>query len=81
MKTTYRGHEIEVTRDHCLGGWDQLYFSIFRVSDGYECLSSFEDSAETIRDKIKELKERIDNELAEKDPWGEMEDEKHLLPD
>jgi len=50
-----------------------LYFSITRVSDGYECECefSFEYSAEKVRDKVKQLKERIDNELAEEDPWGE----------
>lgn len=88
MKTIYRGHEIDVHRDQCLGGWGMLYFSITRISDGYECLCSFEDSAEKVRDKIKELKERVDNELAEDDPWCENEDlfgglegEKHLLLD
>ena len=73
MKTVYRGHEIDVHRDRCLGCWDMLYFSITRVSDGYECECefSFEYSAEKVRDKVKQLKERIDNELAEEDPWGE----------
>ena len=72
MKSIYRGHEIEVTRDRCLGGWQQMYYSIFRVSDGYECLSGFEDSAETVRDKMKQLKERVDAELKEADPWEEQ---------
>lgn len=69
MKTVYRGHEIEVNRERCLGGYDQLYYSIFRVSDGFECMSGFEDSAETVRDKMKQLKERVDNELTEANPW------------
>jgi len=73
MKTTYRGHEIDVHRDMCLGGWQMLYYSIFRLSDGFECVSGFEDSAETVRDKIKQFKERIDRELAEDDPWWEQE--------
>jgi hypothetical protein len=71
VKTVYKGYEIDVHRDKCLGGWSQLYYSIFRISDGFECLSSFEDSAETIRSMIKNLKERIDNEENEADPWGE----------
>lgn len=65
MKVDYKGYEIEVKREKCLGGWGMLYYSIFRKSDGYECLSSFEDSGETVRDKINQLKERIDNELEE----------------
>lgn len=73
MKTTYRDHEIKVTREKCLGGWDILYFSIFRIADLYECLSGFEDSEDNIEDKIQQLKNRIDDELLEKDPWCELE--------
>ena len=71
VKVSYRGHEIDVTRERCLAGYPLLYFSVFRESDGYECLSSYEDSRETVREKIKQLKERIDNELSEDDPWCE----------
>lgn len=49
----------------------ECQFSIFRMSDWYECMSGYEDSAETVRDKIQQLKDRVDSELAEKDPWGE----------
>ena len=73
MKAVYRGHEIEVKRDRCLGGWQMLYYSIFRLSDGFECMSGFEDSAEKSQDKIAQLKERIDNKLADDDPWCEKE--------
>lgn len=73
MKVNYKGHEISVSREKSMAGYSMLYFSIFRLSDGYECLTSFEDSAETVRDKINQLKERIDNELKEEDPWGENE--------
>lgn len=71
MKLVYKGHEIDVHREKCLGGYTLLYYSIFRVSDGYECLSSFEDSAEKVRDMVGYLKERVDAELAEEDPWNE----------
>jgi hypothetical protein len=70
----YRGHRINVTREKCLAGYALLYFSIFRESDQYECMSGYEDSAETVRDKVKQLRERIDNELAEDDPWMEEAD-------
>lgn len=75
MKFVYRGFGIEAKREKCMGGWPLLYFSIFRQSDGYECLTSFEDSAETVVDKIKQLKERVDAELEEADPWGERADD------
>lgn len=71
MKVSYRGHEIDVHRAKCMAGYSLLYYSIFRESDGYECTSGYEDSAETVRDKVKQFKERVDNELAEADPWEE----------
>ncbi|NVJ48122.1 MAG: hypothetical protein HWE07_13385 [Cytophagia bacterium] len=71
MKVECKGFDIEVTRERSCGGWSQLYFSIFRKSDGFECLSSFEDSQEKVSDKVKELKECIDNELKLSNPWNE----------
>lgn len=79
MKVKYRGYEISVERDKCLGGWEQLFYSIYRESDGLECVSSFEDSSETVRNKVKQLKERIDNEHLEEDPWMENADNKQDL--
>lgn len=76
MKARYKGYEIEVTRQRCLGGWSMLYFSIFRESDGLECLTNFADCSETVREMIGVLKERIDNEHATDDPWclGEVQE-------
>jgi len=71
MKINYRGHTIEVCREKCLGGWELLYYNVFRISDGLECINDFEDSAEKVRDKIKQLKECVDEELAQKNPWKE----------
>ena len=59
MKTIYKGCEIEVTRDRCLGGWDMLFFSVF--DDGLEVTSGFSESSETVREFIKGLKEVVDN--------------------
>ena len=71
MKQVYRGHEIVVTRQRCLGGWDRLYFSVYRVSDGYCCEEDGENSGEYIRDKVKQMRACIDRELASDDPWQE----------
>jgi len=71
MKVEYKGHDIEVNREQCLAGYKLLYWSIFRVGDGFECASGYEDSAETVRDKIQHLRERVDAELEEDDPWME----------
>jgi hypothetical protein len=64
VKRVYRGYEIEAHRERCLGGWPLLYFSIFRVRDGRECVAGFEDSSERVVTKMKHLRERVDAELA-----------------
>ena len=75
MKTIYKGHEITVTREKSMAGYSMLYYSVFRVFDGYECTSGFSDSSETIKEFTGIMKERIDAELAEDDPWCERESE------
>lgn len=74
MKVDYRGFEITVTREKCMGGWDQLFYSIFRKSDLYECTSGFSEGSDTVDEYIGYMKERIDAELKEDDPWGEKEE-------
>lgn len=39
---SYKGFEIEVKRERCLGGWDMVYFSVSRNSDGTEMTSGCE---------------------------------------
>lgn len=75
MKTSYRGFTIDAHREKCMGGWSLLYYSIYRESDGYECVCNFEDSAERARDKVVQLKRRVDAELMEKHPWDECVEE------
>jgi hypothetical protein len=75
MKVAYKGHEIDVTREKCLGGWSTLYYAIFRESDGYECMSGFEDSAETVASMVKTLKQTVDEEIKSDNPWMENEEE------
>ena len=71
MKVSYLGYDIDVTREKCMAGYPLVYYSIFRQSDGYECTSGYSDSADTVRTWIRLMKERVDNELLEKDPWEE----------
>lgn len=71
MKIQYRGHEIEVFRDKCMGGWSQLFYSIFRISDGRECTSGFTTDESPVHVYMKYMKERVDAELAEATPWGD----------
>ena len=71
MKVTYRGHEIEAKREKCLAGYRLLYFSVFRVSDGYECVSSYTTGDDTPAEMVGYLKSRVDAELASPTPWDE----------
>lgn len=70
-KVIYRGHEISVERQKSMAGYGLLYYSISRQSDGFECLSDYQDSTEKIRDMIAYLKIRVDDELESLDPWDE----------
>lgn len=72
MKTTYKGHEITVTRERSMGGWTQIYYGVFRASDGYECTSGFCDTSDSTRTFTRILKDRVDAELDDADPWGEV---------
>ena len=72
MRVSYRGHEINVERGVSLGGDSNIYYSIFRDSDGYECTSGFTSDTSTVKEFIGYMKERVDGELASDDPWDEM---------
>jgi hypothetical protein len=78
MKASYRGYDIDVHRERSMGGDVLLYYSIFRQSDGYEATSGFSTGNDTVRDFIGMMKERVDNELAEDDPWEEMRSATHF---
>lgn len=78
MKTIYKGHEITVTRERSMGGWTQLYYGVFRVSDGYECTSGFCDTSDSTRTFTRILKDRVDAELACADPWNEQYSEQPI---
>ena len=71
MQVKYKGHEINVIRDKCMAGYELLYFSIFRIADGFVCEDSFTSSADTVREMVAHLKRRIDRELQSTNPWGE----------
>ena len=71
MKTVYRGHEIEVRRAQCMGGWAQLYVSVFRLRDGHECTSFHTEDDSTEQAYVGYMRDRVDAELESDDPWGE----------
>lgn len=71
MKLTYKGHDIEVTREKCNGGWMQTHYSVFRLSNGMECITDFSDGSDSINEWVRILKERIDSEIASGNPWDQ----------
>ena len=72
MKVSYKGYEIDAHREESLGLGVLLYWSIFRESDGYEADSGFSSGEDTEEFWVKGLKQRVDSELSEKNPWGEI---------
>lgn len=74
MQVRYREHEINVTREPSMSGAMLVFYSVFRVSDGYECTSGFQDTSDTVREMVKFLKERVDEELASENPWDEHDE-------
>ena len=71
MKVVYRGYEIDVRRERSVGGEKLLYFTIIRLSDGYICEASYSTGSDSVRQMVKCMKELIDAELLEHDPWME----------
>jgi hypothetical protein len=69
MKVVYEGFEISAKRDRALGGWNNLYFYILRLADGWFMEDSFTTGEDEEGDFIGYLKERVDSYL--KDPTGE----------
>lgn len=70
MKRSYKGYDIEVTKEKSMGRDVLLYYSIFRQSDGLECCSGFTYGDESVSEFIKHMKDRVDGELKTKAPWG-----------
>ncbi|WP_447881907.1 hypothetical protein [Serratia fonticola] len=73
LEEIYRGHKITIGREMSQGGWEMAYFSIFRVADGFECLTDFTTDESPLPVLMKELRDRIDDELTDNNPWGEDE--------
>ncbi len=79
MKVTYRGFEIEAKREPSMAGYSLLYYSVFRVSDGWEMTSGFEDSNEKVSTMVNNLKGWVDDCIANPadydDPQAELEED------
>jgi hypothetical protein len=60
VRVVYKGYEINVKREESLGGWDNVYYHIMRIDDGYFLEDSFSLGEEHIRDVVKACKQMVD---------------------
>jgi hypothetical protein len=65
MRVVYKGHEIDVRHEMSMGGWSQLYFSVFRLSDNREITSGFSEGADKVHDFVGYMKNRVDGYIAD----------------
>jgi hypothetical protein len=65
MKTIYKGHEIEATREKSLGDDERIFLTITRLADDYLVEDISLDPETYVREVIKNAKVRVDNEIRE----------------
>lgn len=63
MKINYKGFEINVTREKSLGGWDNIYYYIMRIDDGWFLEDSFSTGEDDLREFAYGLKDIVDDYL------------------
>lgn len=61
IKETYRGFEIEANRQQALGGWENLYYSAYRESDGWCLEDDFTEGSDSEESIVAILKSHIDD--------------------
>ncbi len=78
LTESYRGHDIEVSREESMGAGELTYFNIYRASDGYECVCSFTYGEDPLPTVMQWMRELVDEALASDDPWDERAEEMAL---
>lgn len=63
MKVTYKGFEVDAHKEKSMGGDLLLYYSVFRVADGYEVTSGFSYGNDRVPTFVKFLKSTVDDFL------------------
>ena len=62
MKTLYRGFEIDVHKEQCLGGWQMTYFSVF-TPKGFEVESGCTEDTTNVHTQMTWWKNYVDRVL------------------
>ena len=63
MKVEYKGFEVDAHREKSMGGDTLLYYSVFRIGDGYEVTSGFSYGTDPVRTFVGFLKGTVDDFL------------------
>jgi hypothetical protein len=63
MIVAYNDFEIDVKRERCMAGYPLVYYSVFRISDGWELTSGCYDTADSVRSVVGDMKRIVDNYL------------------
>ena len=61
MKCKYKGYDLEVTREKCLGGWDMAYRTAYL--DGCEVVCDFSNTEDRLSTIMADLKKEIDDRV------------------
>src|SRR5271157_22847 len=64
MRILYRGFEIDAHREKCMAGYPLLYFTVYRVVDGWCLEESYTEGSDTVREYIGYMKKRVDAYIA-----------------
>lgn len=56
IKVVYKGFEIKAEREKTLGGWENIYYTVMCIKDGWYLEDSFYGGEDKVRDFINSLK-------------------------
>lgn len=63
MKEVYKGFEITISREECLGGWENTYWTIIRQSDLWIFEDDFTEGNDSLETIMEFLKAHVDDYL------------------
>ena len=73
LQITYKKHHIKVYRTESIGGWDNVYYYIMRVRDGYMPVDSFSSGEENLSTEVEALKKIVDENTLGRRHWKDYD--------